>query len=151
MAEFTAWLTGALSAITSGINNMSIKLSGGYTDNEYADALMREHRAALAKQGLTSGFVALSLLPQRLFVVDKPMTEAEAETTKAAFAATLRHWVSVTPPSPKPHSCDLPAWWRMEWTGKGDGSIWRCQCGQNYRLTADVGFVKITPEDVAHE
>jgi 3-deoxy-D-arabino-heptulosonate 7-phosphate (DAHP) synthase len=53
VAEFTVLLTGALSAITSGIRNMSIKLSGGYTDNEYADALMREHRAALAKQGLT--------------------------------------------------------------------------------------------------
>jgi hypothetical protein len=92
-------LTGALSAITSGINNMSIKLSGGYTDNEYADALMREHRAALAKQGLTKrALIDLPHLPglaqggfvtPRFFAVDKPTSEAEAETAKAAFAATL--------------------------------------------------------------
>jgi hypothetical protein len=59
------------------------------------------------------------------------------------------HWVTVIPPSPQPHSCELPAYWRMGWTGKGDGSIWRCRCGQNYKLTSNpvVGFVKITQEE----
>jgi hypothetical protein len=55
VAEFdpAKWLIDALNATMTSITNISIKLSGGYTDNEYADALMREHRAALAKQGLT--------------------------------------------------------------------------------------------------
>ncbi|MEO7018324.1 MAG: hypothetical protein ABI067_17590 [Leifsonia sp.] len=63
MAESTPadWINNAINAINSGIRNMSIKLSGGYTDNEYADALMREHRAALVRQGLAKASVPLDL------------------------------------------------------------------------------------------
>jgi hypothetical protein len=85
-------------------------------------------------------------LPFAAFTVER--LETPRMTQVAGFDIEgSGHWVSVTPPPPKPHSCDLPAWWRMEFAGKGDGSIWRCQCGQNYKLTVDVGFVKITPEE----
>lgn len=45
-------INSATKAVANAVHNLVIKLDGGYTDNEYAVALEREHRIAVQRQGL---------------------------------------------------------------------------------------------------
>jgi hypothetical protein len=60
----------ALGAFANGlvesITNVGIILSGGYTDRQYADVMLAEHRAAVARQRprlATGGYVSPGVMP----------------------------------------------------------------------------------------
>lgn len=64
-SDFVKALNTAAASLASIGRNVMIKLAGGYTDNEYADAMMREHQNALIKQGKgRRGYVSIPELPK---------------------------------------------------------------------------------------